>query len=107
MIHVDSQKIESSNADFEYVFVLDGGKSGTMTIVDESLSDQTAAELRARSEFLDNGYKKRFISFSTYNTSLSVNDIIMVNGLKYKIVELTYDADNISSTVSVRGVRYE
>ena len=88
-------------------FELNNGRNGIKHIVDELISDVDIATQRAASEFLDNGYKKRFVNFTTHRTDIAISDIINVSGLAYIVTKTTVRYNKGQIVTHVEGVRYE
>jgi len=90
-----------------FIFELATGNEGVKTIVNPLLSTEDVAEQRARYEFMENGYEKKYITFDTYRTDLIVNNIILVKGLKYKVTDISISSNKTKMKTTVKGVRYE
>lgn len=88
-------------------FHLNNGQLGKKEITDRLIDNDTIATQRATAEFLDAGYKKRFMSLSTHRTDIYVGDVVRAGGLTYLVtsVKTTYRMGMLITDVS--GVRYE
>ena len=88
-------------------FEIDRPNTGEMTITDPLLDSEARARQRAESEFLENAYIPKQFSFRTYRTDLNLRDEIMIAGISYKIMNMTFteDENKIVTTVSVK--RYD
>jgi len=91
----------------QWKFNLANGKDGTMTVSDQLLDNATAAEERAKSEFLKNGYKMQEVQFSTHRTDLRKNDSIKVRGVNYLIKGKSTQINSVSMITTIRAVRYD
>jgi len=82
---IKSQEIqENPPAIYSGVFEIDrDGESKEIT--DNFITTNTTATLRAISEFLEFGYDKQVVEFSTYFAPLRPNDIIEVHAPTYRI----------------------
>jgi len=76
-------------------------------INDNFIVDETTAEKRAIAEFLEFGYDKQEIEFTTYFVDLKINDIIKVSAPDYRVPkELNKDRfiiKNIKHYISAKG----
>ena len=103
----DEELADEGGDGFSFVFELGTGNIGIKTITELLLNTEAKAYERARSEFLKNGYRKNIIAFRTWRTDFSLNQIIFVEGLRYKITKLSIKSDVKSTITSVTGARYE
>jgi len=90
-----------------WVFELNNGQYGSKEITDALISNEDIARQRANAEFLDGGYRKRFLSMTTFRTDISVGEVVRVRGLCYLVtsVNTKYGGGMLLSDVS--AVRYE
>jgi len=79
------------NYKFSAVYEID--RVGTKKeISDNFIIDEDIAELRARAEFLEYGYDKQEVTFTTFFNDLAINDIIKVYAPSYRVpAELNKD----------------
>jgi len=102
-----------------YTGVFEIGRKGeSKEITDNFITNETIAALRATSEFLENGYNKQEVEFSTYFAPLKINNIIEVYAPTYRIPkDLTktrfivkkithYFKDGVIKT-KIKAVRYD
>lgn len=92
---------------FTQKFQLENGQIGAMAITDIFINSSTVAQERAKSEFLKNGYKSRWVDLRTYRTDFDLNDVIIVRGLPYLIKSISTVSTSVSTMSNIRGVRYE
>lgn len=92
---------------FERRYHLTTGNTGEMTISDPLLDTDAAAEQRARSEFLKNGYSLSEVSFKTHLGDFSVNQLIEVGGKRYLVKDITVSQGSVVQETSIRAVRYD
>ena len=92
---------------FYFPFVLGTGNLCIKVINEPLLNTEEKAYERARSEFLQNGYQKHVVTFRTWRTDLTMNMLISVYGIKYKVVKTSIASDVKSTICTVTGVRYE
>lgn len=97
----------STNNTKEFEFKLDNGKEGIITVSDPLLDSSERAEARAKSELLQNGYRKKEISFTTYRTDIGLNNIIKIKGILYIVKNLITYINNSSIKTQVVALRYE
>lgn len=90
-----------------WTFVIENDNTGVFKIIDPLLDTEERAETRALSEFLQNSYELRKISFSTHLTNLNMNQCIKIEGLNFIIKTIRTDITNTSMISYVEGVRYE
>ena len=83
------------------------GNTGEKKVVEPLLNTEAKGKERARREFLDNGYRKRNVTLNTHRSDLKLNDIIVVKGLKYKIISIDISSDVAKVVFSIKGLRYE
>jgi len=88
-------------------------------ISDNFIIDEITAEKRAIAEFLEYGYNRQVVEFTTYFTDLKINDIIKVSAPDYRVPkELNKDRfiiKNIKHYISakcyikskIKAVRYD
>lgn len=91
----------------EWKFQIDNGNIGEMTISDVLLETESLANERANSEFLKNSHKLNEVTFTTYLTNLSKNQIINVYGIPYLVKSLNVVVNETSIKTKVRAVRYD
>lgn len=103
----DIDSTASAGEVIEFEFVLENGMDGVISVSDELLDTQESAEERAKSEFLQNSYKKKEVQFDTYRTDLEKNDIIIVEGLKFIIKNIQVIIDKVAMVSTIRAIRYE
>ncbi len=87
-------------------FELGTGNEGMKTVVEPMLRTRVVAEQRARREFLDNGYPKRYTDIDTWRTDLELNDIILVAGVKYKVELYDILTSGVKTVTNLKGVHY-
>lgn len=92
---------------YQTVFILENGNNGEKTITSPFLDNDAIAGQKAKSEFLQYGYKKRKILFSTYITNFSLNIDIKILGVNILLKSINIKGDAISIESSIGGVRYE
>lgn len=90
-----------------WTFVIENGNTGSFKIIDPLLDTQERAETRALSEFLQNSYALKKISFSTHLTNLQLNQCIRIEGLNFIIKSIITDINPVSMISRIEGVRYE
>jgi hypothetical protein len=87
-------------------------------IKDEYITDETIATERAKAEFLENGYTKQEVEFTTYFTDISINDIIRIYAPSYRIPSalnkdrfivksIKHYFDNGTLKTKIKAVRYD
>lgn len=88
-------------------FHLNNGQNGRKEITDKLIDSELVARQRANAEFIDGGYKKRFMHFSTHRTDVNTGDVVRVGGMTYLVtsVKTAYRTGMLIADVS--GVRYE
>lgn len=91
----------------EWKFNIPNGNTAEMIVSDPLLDTFSAAQERAKSEFLKNSYRLREVKFSTYRTDFSLNDTINIEGLPYLVKSLTTSIDKTMIKTTVRAIRYE
>lgn len=91
----------------QWQFDLANGNEGKAIISDILLNTQAIAEERARSEFLQRGYRLKTISFNTHRTDFALNDVINILGMPYLIKNIQVSINSISMISTIKGVRYE
>jgi len=115
---IKSQQIQENQTPlYSGVFEIDR-KGESKEINDSLIANETIATLRATSEFLEYGYDKQEVEFSTYFAPLKINDIIEVYAPTYRIPrDLTktkfivkkithYFKDGVIKT-KIKAVRYD
>ena len=112
MYTVNSQTLtDDGKADLvplkEWVFVLNNGNTGAVTISDVLLDIEEAAHERALSEFLKTGYGLKEMTFNTYRTDFKKNDTISVQGLPYLVKSITTVVTSTTLITTVRAIRYD
>jgi hypothetical protein len=70
------------------------------------LRTRAVAEQRARREFLDNGYPKKYTDIDTWRTDLELNNIISAEGVKYKIESYSINSTLVKTITTLKGVHY-
>lgn len=116
-MQISSKLIEQSISTYEAVFEIDK-KGDSKEINEPLLKDELSALTRAKAEFLENGFDKQSVEFSTYFLELHVGDVIEVFAPIYNVpsdltksrfivenVKHSFKDGEILSTV--RGVRYD
>ena len=88
-------------------FEIDRPNIGEMTVIDPLLDSEARARQRAESEFLENAYIANRFSFRTYRTDLELRDEIMIAGLWYKIMNMTFAKDEKKIVTTVSAKRYD
>ena len=88
-------------------FRLNNGQNGVKEITDPLIDTEEIAHQRANAEFLAGGYLKRKLSLKTHRTDLKIGDIIIVNGLAYRILSVAVRYNGISLVSEINGVRYD
>ncbi|MFA6691657.1 MAG: hypothetical protein WCR98_06740 [Saccharofermentanales bacterium] len=91
----------------EWNFALSNGETAVQSITDRLINTAAAAEARAKSEFLKNGYRNKWVTFKTYRTDLSINQIINVRGLPYLVKDIQIMIDPVKIVSQIKAVRYE
>ncbi len=82
---IKSQQIQENKTPL-YSGVFEIEREGeSKEIKDSLITDENTATLRATSEFLESGYDKQEVEFSTYFAPLKINDIIEVYAPTYRI----------------------
>jgi len=95
-----------SNA-YEAKFAHDRGDK-TIIIRDKLVTTQNVARERARSELLNGGYKKKYITIQTiYVKGLKQNDIISFKGINWIVKEINISYLPPVLTYIIKGLRYE
>jgi hypothetical protein len=93
-------------------------KGGVKEIKNNLITSETIAEVRAKAEFLEYGYDKQEVEFTTYFSDLKINDIIKIYAPSYRIPkELNKDRfivknvkhyfKNGNIKTRIRAVRYD
>lgn len=106
MISYFNDKSKQGNK-FRYVFKLVTPNTNTKVIKHPLLRTHSLANERAMSEFLQFGYAEIAVTFTTWVSSFKLNDVVMLKGLKYKIVSITSNTNASSTMFNIKGVRYE
>ena len=88
-------------------FIIENGNIGVMSVTDPLLDTEERARERAYSEILKNGYASNSVSFSTFITSLNLNDVVEVGGVPYLIKSISYNGDSKKIIVNIGAVRYD
>ncbi len=83
------------------------GAGGLKKIFEPLLDTEIKAKPRAISEFLREGYIHKFITLTTWRTDLKLLDIILVHGIRYKIIDISIGSDKKVMKFKIRGMRYE
>lgn len=88
-------------------FQIENGKKEELVIINPFLDNDTIAEERAKSAFLENSYFKREVHFKTPLTNISSNDDFTIRGVPYLAQTIITKIDLVKIVVGVTGVRYE
>ena len=88
-------------------FHLNNGQNGVKEIVEPLIINEEIATQRAKSEFLDIGYLKRFVTLTTYRTDLMIGDVIDVEGFTYRVQSVIVKFGGGATMSTITGVRYE
>jgi hypothetical protein len=109
MSKVFSQTVEtvSSNKEIEIAFEMQRG-SEVITINDEMLTNYQVALARAESIFLEQSYKSKIISVTTYHINdINVGDIVRVDNVLYKIIKIVDSLSDASAIMQIDAERWE
>lgn len=98
---------ETDKEILEFEFLLENGKSGITTVSSPLLDTEARAEARATSEFLQKAYKKKQVQFKTFRTDIKLNEIILIEGLKYILKSSTTQVTEKSVISTITALRYE
>ncbi len=99
--------VSNPNTNFEGLYSHDRG-SKLVVIRDNLITDEIVAEERAKAELITGGYAERWLYLKTeYTPKLKQNDIIMFNGKKWIVKEITISYTPPKLTQSIKGLRYE
>ena len=97
----------NGNKQLECSFTISRG-SETIVILDEMLTNLTVAQARAESIFLDQSYVSKKISLSTYHIdAVYIGDIISVNSVLYKIIDIVDVIVGAKATINIVGERWQ
>lgn len=91
----------------EWKYQIPNGRDAEMTVSDPLLDNETVAEERARSEILKNAYKMREVTFETWRTDFTKNEVIIVRGLPYIVKGITVSIQKVITKTQIRAIRYE
>jgi len=91
----------------EYTFELMTGNEGSITIVEPLLKEEVGARQRAESEFLKNGYSNIPLSFKTWRTDFSLNQILLIKGLRFKVTSINIESTKGHTYADLGVLRYE
>ncbi len=105
-LSTSSAASESEIEPIIYHFELGNGNEGKKTVIEPMLRERDAAQQRAIQEFLDNGFPKKYVDADTWRTDLLLNEILVIKGIKYKVISIDINSDKVSCKVSIRGVHY-
>lgn len=89
-----------------FIYEIANNKDGEIKIQEELLDTDERASARANAEFLEGAYSKATCQFSTFMTDFEVNDIVEVEGLSYRIIDIQIRWDEKEIYSEVSGVRY-
>jgi len=114
---IKSNKIDISNNLYNNIYEIE--KKGESKEINEPLiSNETIANTRAVAEFLEYGYDKQTVEFTTYFAPLKINSIISIYAPDYRIPKdltkdrfivrkLTHLFKNGVVKTKVKAVRYD
>lgn len=96
--------VSSNELEIAFDFV-----SGDNDIVvkDELITNYETAKARAESIFLEKSYKVEAIEISTYyQNGLEIGDIILIDNLRYKIVDISLDIEKVKAEMNIIAKRW-
>ena len=118
-MQIKSNKITTETTDHIYKGTFEIDRSGEPKEINESLlTDEASAMLRVTAEFLEYGYDKQEVEFTTYFIPLKINNIISISAPDYRIPKdlskdrfivkkvTHYFKDGVIKT-KIKGVRYD
>ena len=116
---VNSKEQENENFNSYYaIYKINNNQNKTKDIKDNRIINENISDERAKSEFLENGYIKQVVEFTTDFIDLEINDIISIYAPSYripkelnkdrfivKLVEHYFTSNSIKT--KIRAVRYD
>jgi hypothetical protein len=117
-MQVESKEIQETQT-YGYSGSFEIDRTGTKKeIKDDFIIDDNIARERVKAEFLEYGYTKQVVEFTTYFMDMNINDIIKVYAPSYRIPSalnkdrfivksIKYYFDNGTLKTKIKAVRYD